>query len=240
MCWTAATWPRTKEEPQLTSSTRPAATSTTGTWAPPGRSRGCRPTASPSAPACWCRSRTACCTLTTHHQLDVGAGAVGGRHEPGQAGARRAALQLSRSRPRSTTRRTGSLERFSIGTYVSPDTTFDTLADFSRQAQAQTPRGLALRAGGRVGRLRRFRHHAPGGGGGRGPRWRERVRALQSTAVRRVRALRRAAHRGLGAGPASGYFQAIGNQVGFAGGHQSEGTYNVDTMVSRHPAPLGP
>ncbi len=31
-----------------------------------------------------------------------------------------------------------NLERFSIGTYVSPDTTFDTLADFSKQAQAQT------------------------------------------------------------------------------------------------------
>lgn len=31
-----------------------------------------------------------------------------------------------------------NLERFSIGTYVSPDATYDTLADFAKQAQAQT------------------------------------------------------------------------------------------------------
>lgn len=32
----------------------------------------------------------------------------------------------------------GTLDRFSIGTYVSPDTTFDNLASFSKQAQSQT------------------------------------------------------------------------------------------------------
>jgi len=126
-----------------------------------------------------------------------------------------------------------SLERFSIGTYVSPDSTFDTLADFAKQAQAQTRVAALYEA---------VDDWAAVAGGVTTPQVLAEDVDLDGENEyllyndRLLGVFERSGGRLIGAWVrdllSGRVFQAVGNQVGAAGSEtEDEGTYNVSTNL---------